>query len=69
MDKWVLSIIKEGYKLEFIKKPIFQGIKQTQVSIENEHIMQEEIDSLMQKNAIEMVPKTNWTTGFYSTLF
>ena len=68
-DKWVLSIIKEGYKLEFIKKPIFQGIKQTHVSIENEHIMQEEIDSLMQKNAIEIVPKTNWTTGFYSTLF
>ena len=55
--------------MEFIKKPIFQGIKQTHVSIENEHIMQEEIDSLMQKNAIEIVPKTNWTTGFYSTLF
>jgi hypothetical protein len=28
--KWVLSVIKEGYKLEFLQKPPFQGIKSTQ---------------------------------------
>ena len=26
-DKWVISIVKEGYKLEFVKKPPFLGIK------------------------------------------
>ena len=28
-DKWVLSVLKEGYKLEFIQKPKFLGIKET----------------------------------------
>ena len=28
-DQWVLSVIEEGYKLEFIQKPPQTGIKQT----------------------------------------
>lgn len=35
LDQWVLSIISEGYKLEFIEKPLWTGIKKTKVSAEN----------------------------------
>ena len=29
---WVLLVLKEGYKLEFVQKPKFLGVKKTYVS-------------------------------------
>jgi hypothetical protein len=43
-DQWIISIMKEGYKLEFLKKPLGSGIKETSVSSKNIDILQEEID-------------------------
>ncbi|VDI39259.1 Hypothetical predicted protein [Mytilus galloprovincialis] len=68
-DQWVLSIIKDGYKLEFLQKPPFQGIKKTVVSTKNLDILNLEINSLLEKGAIEKVPVKERMTGFYSTLF
>ena len=68
-DKWILSIIKEGYQLEFIQKPPFLGIKQTLVNAKNLEILDLEIKSLLEENAIEQVPKNQIQCGFYSTLF
>lgn len=68
-DKWVLELIQDGYKLEFIQKPPFRGIKATVVPISQRDSIAKEIESLLSKNAIERVQKTNAMKGFYSTLF
>lgn len=68
-DQWVLSIIKEGYKLEFLQKPKFQGIRETKVNLKDLDIITEEINSLLKKGAIEKVSRTKAMAGFYSTLF
>ena len=68
-DKWVLDTIKTGYKLEFLEKPPFQGVKATNVPLENQNVIKQEINSLLEKNAIEVVPLSQIHSGFYSTLF
>ena len=68
-DQWVISIIEMGYKLEFLQRPQFVGIKKTIVSQENLPIFMKEIDSLKEKNVIEKVPYPMNLAGFYSTLF
>ena len=68
-DKWVLDVVKHGYKLEFIQKPPFLGIKPTNVALESQAIIKQEIDSLLNKNAIEIVKPVEMHSGFYSTLF
>ena len=54
-DKWVLEVIREGYKLEFLEKPPFLGIKPTNVPQKDQILISEEIEKLLQKNAIEVV--------------
>ena len=68
-DKWVLNTIKTGYKLEFLVKPPFQGVKATNVPLENQDVIKQEINSLLEKKAIEVVPFSQIHSGFYSTLF
>ena len=68
-DKWVLSIIKEGYKLEFNQKPSWTGIKKTIIFQENLDIFMEEINTLLEKDVIEKVHNPQTLGGFYSTLF
>lgn len=68
-DKWVLEVIREGYKLEFLEKPPFLGVKPTRVPEKNQKLIKAEIDSLLEKNAIEIVQSSEIQTGFYSTLF
>jgi hypothetical protein len=68
-DQWVLDIIQNGYKLEFIKKPPFLGIKHTKVNSRVSDLIGIEIQELLKKNAIETVHPTMIRTGFYSTLF
>ena len=48
-DQWVLSIIRDGYKMEFQNIPKFNGIIQTKLSQNNMSILQQEIDSLLKK--------------------
>jgi hypothetical protein len=64
--KWVLSVIKEGYKLEFLQKPPFQGIKvHSKTNNKNSDLLKAEINSLIEKNAIEIVPRLETQSGFY----
>ena len=67
-DQWVLSLIQEGYKLEFETIPSFNGIKETKLPNENMSILLQEVDTLLQKQAIEKVDH-NLNQGFYSTFF
>ena len=68
-DKWVLSTIANGYKLEFQNLPPFSGIKETHVNASNQAILNSEVESLLQKAAIEPVPFAQRQQGFYSTFF
>ena len=55
-DQWVLSLIEEGYKLEFIQKPPQSGMKETIVPRKNLDILNAEVAELLRKDAIEKVP-------------
>ena len=68
-DNWVLSIIKEGYKLEFLQKPPFLGVKKTVIPHAQKHCLLKEVNDLLEKNAIEHVANQENQTGFYSTFF
>jgi hypothetical protein len=64
----ILLLSLQGYKLEFLKKPLGSGIKETSVSSKNIDILQEEIDILIQKDVIEPVPQEKVHSGFYKFL-
>lgn len=68
-DKWVLSVMREGYQLDFLEKFPFIGVKETKVSAKNLSIYQKEIDSLLEKGVIIPVSVNNTLKGFYSTFF
>ena len=68
-DQWVLSLIEEGYKLEFIQKPPQSGMKETIVPRKNLDILNAEVAELLRKDAIEKVPPNERGCGFYSTFF
>ena len=68
-DKWVLETIEKGYKLDFIKSPPLTGIKVTNVPAKDMTFLQNEVQSLLKKDAIEIVPEINRQAGFYSTFF
>ena len=63
-DKWVLDLIQEGYKLEFIRKPSFRGIKETVVPSCQTMLLEKEIENLLSKNAIEKSSEK----GYYERL-
>ncbi|MCG8045731.1 MAG: hypothetical protein JAY66_08610 [Candidatus Thiodiazotropha taylori] len=68
-DQWVISTIRDGLKLEFLKIPPFSGIKETVVNVQNHFILQQEVEKLLEKGAIEPVPFQDSQRGFYSTFF
>ena len=54
----------EGYKLEFLKKPAFRGIKHTCVPPDQIGLISLEIESLLKKKAIEKVSTKDAKAGF-----
>lgn len=68
-DKWVLSTIANGLKLDFLSKPKWEGVKQTYVDAKHLPIILSEVESLLEKGAIEPVPPSQIKSGFYSTFF
>ena len=68
-DQWVLSVIKEGYKLQFLSIPLPTGVRPTVVPVLDQELISQEIDSLLQKDCTEKVNAQNAQDGFYSTFF
>ena len=63
-------MVEKGYALEFINKPpAFQGIRWSPDLPGKGDVLQEEIDSLLLKGAVEEVPRDQANEGFYSPLF
>ena len=68
-DKWVLSTMANGYKLEFQSLLPFSGIRETVVNANKQAILNLEIESLLQKAVMEPVPFAQRLQGLYSTFF
>ncbi len=58
VSEWVMGIIKRGYSLQFARRPLrFSGVVSTSVQGENVHVLHSEVMTLLEKGAIEMVPR------------
>ena len=68
-DQWVLSVIKEGYKLEFLSIPLPRRVRPTVIPVLDQELISQEIDSLLQKDCMEKVNAQNAQDSFYSTFF
>ena len=69
-DAWTLSIVQEGLKLQFVNIPPRSGVRITNfVNMQKNICILEEVQSLLEKHAIEHVPKDQEGQGYYSTFF
>ncbi|XP_078241458.1 uncharacterized protein LOC144586699 [Pogona vitticeps] len=64
-DNWVLSIINSSYCLEFIELPPLGQVNPTSFN----PVLEEEILTLLQKEAIQVVSPKDILNGFYSRYF
>ena len=64
-DIWVLNIITSGYRLEFTRLPPLGQVSLTSFDL----LLEEEICTLLQKGAIQVVPSKDILDGFYSRYF
>ena len=71
VDTYILEVVRSGYCLEFKELPPPTGVIHTSMpgSIEKVCVIEKEILTLLQKNAIEKVPENEKSLGFYSTIF
>ena len=65
----MLSTIRDGLNLDFLSIPPFAGIKETHVNAKSLPIILQEVEKLLKKGAIEIVPWQDTHKGFYSTFF
>lgn len=68
-DHWVSQVIEDGYKIDFSELPHFEGVKETKLAQKSLLVLLQEVDELLQKQAIEPVPPQEEPRGFYSTFF
>ncbi|XP_041915862.1 uncharacterized protein LOC121680525 [Alosa sapidissima] len=67
---WIIKIIAKGYRLQFATPPPpFNGIVQSHATGESARVLQGEIISLLNKQAIRVVPFEQSRHGFYSRYF
>ncbi len=70
VSEWVMGIIKQGYSLQFARRPPrFSGVVSTSVQGENARVLRSEVMTLLEKGAIEMVSPALSESGFYSRYF
>ncbi|KAI7809562.1 hypothetical protein IRJ41_011558 [Triplophysa rosa] len=68
--EWVMRTIMQGYRLQFVMKPpLFNGVLSSHAEESSAHILNEEISSLLMKGAIQVVPPSLISQGFYSRYF
>ena len=67
-SSWVLDIVAQGYYIPFKQLPRSRGIRVTPLSGDYAPVLLDEVDTLLQKGAIEPVLE-NPSEGFYSTYF
>ncbi|MCI4395880.1 hypothetical protein PGIGA_G00197280 [Pangasianodon gigas] len=70
VSQWVLHTVERGYRIQFgSPPPRFCGILPTLVGPEQALVMEQEVNTLLRKEAIEVVPPHDRESGFYSRYF
>ena len=70
MSRWVLQTVEKGYRIQFgAPPPPFNGVFPTLVGPEQALILEQEVNTLLRKEAIEVVPPHDRESGFYSRYF
>ena len=67
-DPWVLNVIRQGYSLELLRIPRFNGIHRTPVR-DGGSALSDEVVDLCEKSAVRPIPLGQEREGFYSTYF
>ncbi len=70
VSQWVLHTVERGYRIQFgSPPPRFNGMNPTLVGPEQALVMEREVETLLRKEAIEVVPPRERESGFYSRYF
>ncbi|KAL0161370.1 hypothetical protein M9458_045095, partial [Cirrhinus mrigala] len=70
VSAWVLHTVERGYRIQFgVPPPPFNGVFPTLVGPEQGLVMEQEVATLLRKEAIEVVPPQFRESGFYSRYF
>ncbi|KAI2647325.1 Transposon Ty3-G Gag-Pol polyprotein [Labeo rohita] len=70
VSAWVLRTVEKGYSTQFgAPPPPFDGVFSTVVGPEQALVMEQEVVTLLRKEAIEVVPPHVRESGFYSRYF
>ncbi|KAL0203138.1 hypothetical protein M9458_001156, partial [Cirrhinus mrigala] len=70
VSAWVLHTVERGYRIQFgAPPPPFNGVFPTVVGPEQGRVMEQEVATLLRKEAIEVVPPQSRESGFYSRYF
>lgn len=69
-SNWVLRTVTLGYRLQFVSTPPrFNKVLQSRAQGDGACILREEINSLLHKGAVWIVPSEEKQNGFYSSYF
>ncbi len=70
VSRWVLHTVERGYRIQFVSPPPrFNGVNPTLVGPEQALVMEREVDTLLRKGAIKVVPPHERESRFYSRYF
>ncbi|KAL0199702.1 hypothetical protein M9458_002889, partial [Cirrhinus mrigala] len=70
VSAWVLHTVERGYRIQFgVPPPPFNGVSPTLVGPEQGLVMEQEVATLLRKEAIEVVPPHDRESRFYSRYF
>ncbi len=70
VSSWVLQTVEKGYRIQFgAPPPPFKGLFLTSTNPEQALVLEQEVSSLLRKEAIEVVPPLDRESGFYSRYF
>ncbi|KAL0160069.1 hypothetical protein M9458_043794, partial [Cirrhinus mrigala] len=70
VSAWVLRTVERGYRIQFgAPPPPFSGVFPTLVGSEQGLVMEQEVETLLRKEVIEVVLPQDRESGFYSRYF
>ncbi|KAI2665226.1 Exocyst complex protein exo70 [Labeo rohita] len=70
VSAWVLRTVEKGYSIQFgAPPPSFNGVFSTLVGPKQALVMEQEVETLLRKEAIEVVPPQDRESRFYSRYF
>ena len=55
-DRWVLKVIRQGYSIELLQTPQFQGVKSTPSTSASPDILTKEVEDQLRKRDVTPVP-------------